>query len=77
MDNRAPVFPDDLGVTKAARWLGVDPRTVRRMIHRGQLPGAYNYGRDCKWFIPIEALDDKRSWWRLPPELRVELAGEE
>jgi predicted site-specific integrase-resolvase len=44
-------------VRKAALWIGVSERTIRRMCDEGKLEGAYQTAHHGKWLIPYKALE--------------------
>ncbi len=58
--------PEELDVVntvKAAKWLGISERHVRRMADQGRFPGAYQKTgmRYSHWLIPIKALKRVRA----------------
>ncbi len=58
-------FSPVIGVSKAARWLGLGERQVTNLCRQGRLPGAYQpSGYSGKWLIPTAALERIRT---LPP----------
>ncbi len=50
---------DRITVSEIARLLGVDERTVRRMLAAGEIPGA-RAGSRGHWIVPREAFEE---WW--------------
>jgi excisionase family DNA binding protein len=46
-------------VQQAAHVLGISADTVRAMIHRGELPGAFRAGQKL-WKIPVASVDTYR-----------------
>lgn len=54
-----PVSPDASGfydVSGYAIHLGVHPKTVRRLLQDGRIPGAFRFSTRGDWRIPIGAL---------------------
>jgi len=47
----------DLTTIEAARLLGYDVQTVRRMAREGRLPGTYRIGDHGPLRIPVEAIE--------------------
>lgn len=78
----------DLGtcvpLVTAAQRLGLSPKTVRRMIDRGDLPGSHLEAmpgnRGQQWVVPVAALETvqvpqrrNQAQWRADPDLSSEL----
>lgn len=47
----------DLKAGQVAAELQVHVNTVKRMLHRGEMPGAYQISTRGDWRVPREALD--------------------
>lgn len=50
----------DLKAVEAARELSVHVNTIKRMLHRGELDGAYQVSTRGDWRIPRQVLEDYR-----------------
>ncbi len=63
--HKVPYLPEVVGVTKAAKWLGLGERQVTNLCKQGKLKGAYQpSGYAGKWLIPTSTLERIR---KLPP----------
>lgn len=67
-----------LSIPESATRLGVSPKTVRRMIARGELPGAHKApmptGKGEQWLIPVAALEQQQVQQRaqVQPDLHAQ-----
>lgn len=61
-----------LTIAESATRLGVSAKTVRRMITRGELPGAHKApmptGKGEQWLVPVAALDTPQAKQRTQAE---------
>jgi hypothetical protein len=60
MENRRTTDQELLTTEQAAEILGVNPRTVRRMIDRGSIRGAYKADPSSKSVLKIPAKEVER-----------------
>jgi excisionase family DNA binding protein len=68
---RLPDLGTLLTISESATRLGVSAKTVRRMITRGELPGAHKApmptGKGEQWLVPVAALDSPQAKQRTEP----------
>lgn len=58
MQPNAVATEKPINCQRAAEFLGVHPRTIKRMAAAGELPGHFRFGR---WYFYVSELD---SWMR-------------
>jgi DeoR/GlpR family transcriptional regulator of sugar metabolism len=59
-----------INTSKAARWLGVSERTVRRLCEAQRLKGSYQFSHYGHWLIPVSALE---AFKPCPEDLHTEI----